>query len=114
MNKVQIFKQVTEIETQIGELYEKLGELKDNLSKLIEENHRLTVENEHLRSYIVDERKQTIADGEKEEKRSLKPHEGLENLARLYLEGFHICSMHYGSLRADEDCLFCFKLFNQE
>lgn len=114
MNRLQIFEQVTEIETQIGELYEKLGKLKGDLSKLLEENHRLLVENDHLRTYIVQDEDKSEAKQTETTDESLSPHEGYDNLARLYLEGFHICSMHFGSPREGEDCLFCFKLFNQE
>lgn len=110
--KLHIFEQVSQMETQIGELYEKLGTLKNDLSKLIEENHRLTIENEHLRKHFYDQREKKNAKDEKSKKSP--PHEGLDNLARLYLEGFHICHMHFGSPRSDEDCLFCFDLINKE
>lgn len=111
-NKLHIFEQVSQMETQIGELYEKLGTLKNDLSKLIEENHRLTIENEHLRKHFYSQREKESAKDEKGKKSP--PHEGLDNLARLYMEGFHICHMHFGSPRSDEDCLFCFDLINQD
>lgn len=111
-NKLGIFEQVTQMETQIGELYEKLGTLKNDLSELLEENHRLTIENEHLRKHFYSEKEKKDEAAGVEQKSP--PHDGLDNLARLYMEGFHICHMHFGSPRTDEDCLFCFELFNKE
>jgi regulator of replication initiation timing len=32
--------------------------------------------------------------------------EGYENLAALYKNGYHVCPMAYGEIRAEE-CLFC-------
>jgi len=113
MSKREIFDQVTHMETQIGTLYEQLGDLKLKLTELIEENHRLTVENEHLRTYLQDEdsaqKKSNHAEDDTE--RTL-PGEGIDNLARIYKEGFHICHMQFGSPRAgkDENCLFCLDL----
>lgn len=111
-NKLQIFEQVTQMETQIGELYEQLGTLKNDLSELLEENHRLTIENDNLRKHFYSQKEEQ--DKEKDTEQKSPPHDGLDNLARLYLEGFHICHMHFGSPRTDEDCLFCFELFNKE
>ncbi len=110
-DKMRIFEQVSQMEAQIGELYEKLGSLKNDISKLIEENHRLTIENNHLRKHFYEKR-------EKENERTGKgkkspPYDGFDNLKRLYEEGFHICHMHFGSPRSEEDCLFCFELLHK-
>lgn len=105
MGKRQIFDQVVSMEKQIGELVGELGDLKEKLRGLLEENHRVTLENHHLRQRLDQEA------SEEESRRKVSqadiPGEGYDNLARLYEEGFHICNVHFGSPREDEDCLFC-------
>lgn len=111
MDKSKIFTQVAQMEEQIGELYKELGDLKQQIAALIEENHQLHVENSHLRERLpIDETKPLP----KESKAERPVGEGYDNLARLYHEGFHICNLHYGSIRKDGDCLFCMSFLNKQ
>ncbi|MRG88158.1 DNA replication initiation control protein YabA [Salinibacillus xinjiangensis] len=119
MNKKELFERFTYLEKQIGELYEQFGELKGNLVQLIEENHHLSVENHHLRNRLESETenhpepKENIADNHVP-KADAAVGEGYDNLARIYEEGFHICNVHFGSPRGEEDCLFCLLFLNKQ
>jgi regulator of replication initiation timing len=121
LDKQEIFNSVISLEEQIGSLYSQLGGLKQHIGELIEENHHLKIENENLRRRL--EIVEAEAKKEKQEKtEAMKPHkheqvdvgEGYDNLARLYHEGFHICNVHYGSIRKDGDCLFCLSFLNKK
>lgn len=112
MDKRQIFDQVSHMETQIGQLYEQLGDLKAELSEILEENHRLGMENQNLRTYLEVDTTQSKATPDQTD----VPSEGIDNLARIYNDGFHICHVHFGSPRSgtDENCLFCLGLIDDE
>lgn len=127
MDKKEIFDSVSNMETQIGNLYQRLGEFKTHLAEILEENQSLKLENEHLRRLLDStgkleakkgsEKNNGTGQGEQPAAVMNKPFdigEGYDNLARLYQEGFHICSLHFGSLRKEGDCLFCLSFLNKK
>jgi len=123
VDKKEIFESVSNMETQIGHLYQQLGELKQHLAEIIEENHYLKLENDHLRRRLnetTDEEEQEPESNNganpvpSSAMKSFDVGEGYDNLARLYQEGFHICNLHFGSLRKDGDCLFCLSFLNKK
>lgn len=113
MGKNEIFSQVVDIEEGLGNLYKELGILKQEVISLLEENHRLRIENEQLRFRLDKEYNSTMSNDNLKKGNSNLVGEGYDNLARLYHEGFHVCNLHYGSLRIDGDCLFCLSFLNK-
>lgn len=115
MEKREIFSQVIHMEERIGTLHDELRELKEQLAMLIEENQALYLENQHLRKVLDDkDREEEPSTTEKKSRTLPNVGEGYDNLARLYQEGFHVCNLHYGSLRSDGDCLFCLSFLHQK
>ncbi|RHW31787.1 DNA replication initiation control protein YabA [Neobacillus notoginsengisoli] len=120
MDKKEIFESIDTMETQIGSLYQQLGALKQYLTEILEENHSLKLENNLLRRRldgVADEKDTAGKKGKKTgatDTKSFDIGEGYDNLARLYQEGFHICNLHFGSLRKEGDCLFCLSFLNKK
>lgn len=115
VDKKEVFSRVSLMEEKIGGLYRELGELKEHLALLLEENQHLKIENGHLRSRIeATELTEEEVKESKEENDKVDIGEGYDNLARLYQEGFHICNLHYGSIRKEGDCLFCLSFLNKK
>ena len=123
VDKKDIFESVTDMETEVGHLYSRLGEFKERLAEILEENQLLKLENDHLRRRLdLVDVSETTGKGSSETKvkitnskeKALDIGEGYDNLARIYYEGFHICNLHFGSLRKEGDCLFCLSFLNKK
>lgn len=126
VDKKEIFDSVSNMETQIGHLYQQLGEFKTHLAEILEENQSLKLENENLRRLLDSTGKFKAKKSSEKDNRATQEEqpgtadksfdigEGYDNLARLYHEGFHICSLHFGSLRKEGDCLFCLSFLNKK
>lgn len=100
MDRQSLFVQVANLEERIGDLYVELGSLKQKIQELIEENQRLEQENDRWRSNSEITGVSHLG-------------EGIDNLGRIYQEGFHICNVKYGSLRTEGECLFCLSFLNK-
>lgn len=100
MDREQLFLHIQQLERNLHVMNEEMQTLKELTVKLVEENVSLEIEKENYEQLL----------NEKEEKDVPFKENSLKS---LYDEGFHVCSIHFGTHRHGDDCLFCQSFFNE-
>lgn len=99
-----LYDQLQELEVVQGQQLDKLKALQDPLAQILEQNSELKIENQHLRTRLQE--LENIPEVKNDPTQGLS--KSRQHLEKLYEEGFHVCTIMYGSRRENnEPCAFC-------
>ncbi|MDO4871706.1 MAG: DNA replication initiation control protein YabA [Candidatus Saccharibacteria bacterium] len=106
MDKRELFDALDDFSQNLLVTLAEVEAIKKNLKSVVEENMLLRLENDKLRERL----------GQVEKTTPTKSSQGRDNLERIYLDGFHICTDFYGQRRDndEEECAFCNELLFRE
>ena len=110
------FDTIIDFEKQLESTQLQFRALKEFVAIMVEEREALQQENNHLRQRLdeMHEKEAMIEKIRDENMDNLDKGEGLDVLARIYQVGYHVCHVHFGSSRKEEDCLFCLSFLNKQ
>lgn len=105
MDKRDIFDALDNFSQNLMMTLAEVEAIKKHLQDLVAENTNLRLENDKLRERL----------GQVETQTSGKPQGHVDNLERIYDDGFHVCNVFYGQRRANDDpCAFCIELLYRD
>ncbi|MBP2623350.1 DNA replication initiation control protein YabA [Streptococcus oricebi] len=106
MNKKDLFDALDDFSQSLLLTLAEVEAIKKNLQAVVEENTSLRLENDKLRQHL----------GEVEHTMPTRTSQGRDNLEKIYLDGFHVCTDFYGQRRDndEEECAFCNELLFRE
>lgn len=105
MAKTDLFDDFLNLSNQSADLASKLANLKDEITAVLEQNAELRMENQHLRERVEF---LTAQGGSRTQKALGGMTASKQNLEKIYVEGYHVCSKFYGQhLDGEESCAFC-------
>ena len=81
--------------------------VKNTVYDMYKENESLKEENQKLKQLLFAKEKESDKEVEPKDRENMD----IDNLSRLYKQGFHICHLNFGDAR-EGDCLFCRGLLN--
>ena len=97
-DKDEILSELTRLEGELANTYALFAKVRDSYTEALSENAQLIMENDKLRARLEELSSSKAVDKETT----------VENLRKIYADGFHVCHPFYGKkLHDGESCSFC-------
>lgn len=117
MEQTNLLEEFMNLSNQAEELSTKMAAMKDVVTAVLEQNAELRMNNGRLRERIEELTAEhgVSAAAPVEHTAENGMSKSRQNLEKIYIEGYHVCSKFYGQhLEKDESCAFCTEILYGE